>query len=108
MIMQLTIINGTYGPSLSLITGTNAFRNRSAIVTKVAIVSVNIRIRRCGLRRLRIRLTTMLLHRSTKITLRPIVKAGLTAAVTASVGHIPNSSRKTGFSRHSPANSVCL
>ena len=31
----------------------------------------------------------------------------LTAAVTANVGHIPKSSRKTGFSRHNPANSVC-
>ena len=71
------------------------------------MVNVNIRIRRCGLRRFRIRLTIILLQKSTKITQHPIVKAGLTAAVTANVGHIPKSSRKTGFSRHNPANSVC-
>jgi hypothetical protein len=50
----------------------------------------------------------MLLHSSTKITLQPIVRAGLTAAVTASVGHIPNSSRNTGFSFHRPVMKVWL
>jgi hypothetical protein len=108
MIIQLTIISGTYGPRASLILGTYAFKNKSAIVTNVDIVKVNINIRKCGLSSFRIRLTTMLLHTSTKITQSPIVKAGFSAAVTASVGHIPSSSRKTGFSRHNPARNVCL
>ncbi len=82
-------------------------RNKSAIVTKVAIVSVNIKMRRCGFSRFRIRLTTILDHRSTNITLRPIVRAGFTAAVTAKVGHIPRSSRRTGFSFQIPAAKVC-
>jgi len=78
------------------------------MVTKVAIVRVNMRIRRCGFRRFRMRETTMLLQIRTKMTLRLMVRAGFSAAVTASVGHIPSSSLKTGFSRHRPASSVFL
>ncbi len=106
MMMQLTIIRGTYGPSISLILGWKARRNKSAIVTKVDIVSVNIRILKWGFSRFRIRLTIILLQSRTKMTQSPIVKAGFTAAVTASVGHIPSSRRKTGFSRHKPAMNV--
>ena len=106
MMMQFTMMSGTYGPSVSLITGTKAFRNRSAMVTNVAIVSVNMRILRCGFSKFLIRLTTMLLQIITKMTQSPIVNAGLTAAVTASVGHIPSSSRKTGFSSQSPIMNV--
>ncbi len=108
MIMQFTMIKATYGPRVELISGRNACRKRSAIVTKVAIAKVNIRIRRWGFRRFLIRQTTMLLHSSTNMTLSPIVRAGFTAAVTASVGHIPRRSLKTGFSRHSPARKVWL
>ena len=75
---------------------------------KVAIARANIMMRRCGFNRFRITDTTILLQKSTKITQQPIVKAGLTAAVTASVGHIPRSSLKTGFSSHRPTKNVCL
>jgi len=88
--------------------GEKALRKRSQIVTKVAMVRVNMMIRRCGRRRFRIRLTTRLLQISTKITLRPMVRAGLTAVVTASGGHMPIKSRNVGFSSHSPAKRVFL
>ena len=70
-----------------------AAKNRSATVTKVAIVRVNTTIRRWGLSRCRIRLVMRLAQIRTNAVAATMVMAGFMAAVTAKVGHMPRSCR---------------
>ncbi len=93
MIKQLTMISGTYGPNCLLIWYMYAAKKRSAMVTNVAIVSVNTRIRKCGLRKPRIRLTITLAPISTAAVAAAIVMAGFMPLVTAKTGHIPSNCR---------------
>src|SRR4030065_201429 len=72
------------------------------MVTKAAMVRVNTRIRRCGFKRPRMRLTMMLEQMSTKAVAAAMVTAGFMALVTASVGHIPRGVRELGFSGSTP------
>ena len=63
------------------------------MVTNVAMVSVNTRIRRCGLSSPRMRLVTMFAQISTNATAPAMVMASFMPLVTASVGHMPSTCR---------------
>ena len=80
----------------------NALRNRSTMVTKVAMITINTGIRTCFGIMLRTIETMRLEQVSTNTTARPMVSPLMADVVTARVGHIPSSMTSMGFSFQNP------
>ncbi len=100
--MQFAIIRGRYMPRALLIAGKNALTNRSASVTSAAAKMMKIKIPTSLFLKSGISRRMRLLQKRTKIKQSPIVRAGLRANVTASIGHRPISKTKEGFFPHRP------
>jgi hypothetical protein len=107
-IIQFTTISGMYGPRDLLISGKNAFKNKSHTVTNVAITTVNVAMRTCGGTIFLIRDITTEVEHKTNITANPMEAPFTKEVVTASVGHIPRSCLKIGWSLHRPFRNTAI
>jgi hypothetical protein len=96
--MQFTTIRGINNPKASNKSGTKASISIPTMVTKAAIITTKAGILiLSGMKFLNSDMTRLDAIR-TKVTANPIPTPFIAAVVTASVGHIPNTSRKIGFS----------
>ncbi len=89
-------------PRALLIAGKNALTNKSASVTNAAAKIMKIKIPTSLFLNSGISKSMRLLQKRTKIKQSPIVRAGLSAKVTASIGQSPISKTKDGFFPHRP------
>ena len=96
--MQFTTISGKNIPSDLSIAGANAFTSICTTLTNPAIMVMKAGIRTLSGIKLRSNDITALEHTSTIVAATPIPMPFIAAVVTARVGQVPSTSRKTGFS----------
>ena len=101
-IIQFTTISGKNIPSDLSIAGAKAFTNICTTLTKPAIIVIYAGMRTLSGIKLRSNDITALEQTSTIVAAMPIPKPFTAAVVTARVGQVPSTNRKTGFSLMMP------
>ena len=100
--MQFTTIRGMNMPRASYRLGTKACISICTMVTKVQMTTMKAGMRTLSGIKLRSREITALEPSSTKVAAAPMPRPLMALVVTASVGQVPSTRRKVGFSVSTP------
>ncbi|MPM61804.1 hypothetical protein SDC9_108667 [bioreactor metagenome] len=106
--MQFTTISGRKMPRASYSEGTKACISSWMIVTKVLMTTMYAGMRTLLGIKLRKAEMTRLDPSSTRVAARPIPMPFVTLVVTAMIGQVPSTRRKTGFSLNIPLTNTPL